>query len=112
MADLAPRDELHVIPILGRAYRVEYLNLNDEFGACLKDKGIIQVHKKLNDRDRQETIVHEVLHGILHESGLEHLLTDELEEAIVRAFDHGLNRSGLIRPMTKEELYDDDPQAL
>jgi len=93
---------MHVIPILGRNYTVVYKKMDkDSYGEIHKDEGEIWVRKGSTPEEIRETVVHETLHGIIFESGLNEILDGvsplHLEEAIVRALDHGLNRSGLIR---------------
>lgn len=83
------------VPILGQLYTVEYVDLGRYQGESDGDEHSIKVHEDLDGTERRDATVHEILHSILHESGLTHLLTDELEEALVRALEHGLCRSGV-----------------
>lgn len=105
--------EQHVIPILGRDYVIKYVDAsefedkkgndnNDIYGEFHHATGEIWIRNGLSANDIRETLVHETCHGIIKESGLGEILdgyNENLEEAIVVAFDHGLNRSGLIRNM-------------
>ena len=97
---------MYAINILGRPYQIRYVDLKEEFGVCHYDEGHIDISKALSSEDRKMTIVHEVIHAIIHESGHHHLLVDiseNFEEALVRALDHGLNRSGLIRDILEDD---------
>jgi hypothetical protein len=94
---------VHVIPILGRDYVIRYVDGFDDpncYGELCSSAGEIHVKRGLSKKEIRETLVHETCHGILRESGLTDVLeacNSGLEEAIVMALDHGLNRSGLIR---------------
>ena len=105
----------YFVSIMGRPYRVEYTKLKkDLFGDCDSGKGLIRVNNKLTARVAQETLLHEVLHAILAESGLTQLLThvDGLEEAIVRGLERGLIGTGLLRGVGPDNGVDRrDPQG-
>lgn len=94
------------VNVLGRTYQVKFVAMGeDTFGDCCTDKKVIRINQ--DHGDQATTLVHEVLHAILAESGLKHLLdaTEGLEEALVRAIEHGLTTAHLI-----PELDDDqDP---
>lgn len=88
--------------VLGRPYRIVYCNLESEdFGQCDSDKGLIRVSQDSSIEQQKNTILHELLHAILHESGHHFLLEGHsdghLEESLVRALEHGLSRSGIIK---------------
>lgn len=90
----------YFINIMGRTYRVEYTKLKKSlFGDCDTAKAVIRINRDLDPRVAYETIVHEVIHAILAESGLSQLLQtqDGLEEAIVRALECGLIGAGVLR---------------
>lgn len=92
------------VNILGREYRVEFKKIPDadgvsQYGRNDLNKGIIRVNPKSPNVD--STLVHEVLHGIFHESGLSHLFTSDTEEAIVVAVENGLVTAGLIPRLSK-----------
>jgi hypothetical protein len=61
-----------------------------EFG----ETAIYEYKIALNDSQTPEqlnsTRLHEYLHAILHVSGLNNMVDDKLEEAIVQAIEHGL----------------------
>lgn len=87
------------INVLGRDYRIAYEDLSAEqlWGEHDQDAVLIRVDKNLTDEQTRSTIVHEVVHAILFEAGLNKMLTRKLEESICRAVEHGLFRSGLIK---------------
>lgn len=95
---------INSITILGRVYPIVYEDLSAEniWGEHCQDELNIRIHNDLTDEQTRTTILHEALHAILHESGLNRCLTKKLEESICRAIENGLFRSGLIK-----ERFDD-----
>ncbi len=108
------------IPIMGQKYSIEYhanIKTDDKdevYGDT--DKGRKRIRIDLaNNRglaDLKSTLLHECLHAILAQSGIDNMLTDEVEEAIVVALEHGLSplvefKSSIwnrIKPAKKLEL--------
>jgi len=90
------------ITIFGRSFRiVEKPHLKDEDGKelCgLYDS--IKREIKINSKDlyevRLSTLRHEVVHALLDLSGLNEILSVELEEAIVRCIENGWDDLGKI----------------
>lgn len=85
-----------ILNVLGAEYTVKIERMSKStYGDCDTDKKVI----RLNNRKElsAETLLHEVLHAALHESGVGFLLHQEgLEEAVVRAIEHGLRTAELI----------------
>lgn len=98
------------VTILGREYPIVYEDLSGEnlWGEHCQDELIIRVHNDLTEDQTRTTILHEALHAIFHESGLNRSLTRKLEESICRAIEHGLFRSGLL----KERFEDGNAKAV
>lgn len=97
------------VDILGRPHKVKISKTSKEFhGFCDHDKKLIKLNKR--DDDINATFVHEVLHGILHESGLKFILENHegLEEALVRAIEHGLRTAKLIPEVDFDDYLDAD----
>lgn len=97
------------INVMGKGYKVVYANLDpDTYGECHGPKSEIRINRDASPEQKRATLVHELIHAILYETGLNHVLEDHnLEEALVRATEHGLLRSGLIRDFdVKEENLD------
>ncbi len=65
----------------------------DLLGYCDNIKNQIKIADGLNDQRRAEVLLHEVLHAIFHQSGIE--ATREGEEKVVSGMAYGL--IGLIR---------------
>ncbi len=86
------------ISVLGQEYLV-FLDpvVLDDDGSELcgyMDTDCHEIHisaSKCASTDVQEaTLLHEVVHAVLHQSGLSRM-TEEMEEALVRALEHGLH---------------------
>lgn len=92
------------VTVLGATYTIVDERLDpDLYGECKPGAKVISINRDANRKQKAETIFHEVLHAILYETGLNHILEDGHEEAIVRAMEHGLVRSGLLRNL--EEIF-------
>ena len=78
---------------MGRDYSVRRKRMR-EYGLCDFDHGIIWIRTGLNYEDAHSTLLHEVVHAVLHESGAQFQFTDELTESLVRAIEHGMWRAG------------------
>lgn len=99
-----------IVNILGTDYTVKIVKMGkDDYGDCDTDKKVIRLNRRKDQK--AESLVHEVIHGALHESGLTNVLhtTEGLEEAIVRAVEHGLKTAELIPEF--HEGKEDDVEA-
>lgn len=97
------------VDVLGRSYKVKVKKLSKElYGDCDTDKAVLRLNSRHGDL--ATTLVHETIHAALFESGLKHILDNHegLEEAIVRAIEHGLTTAGLI----PEVDFDQDTEPL
>lgn len=65
-----------------------YLSEANRYGCCLTSVNIIKIDADLDDKDYIDTLKHELLHYCLAKSGISYLLTDGLEEAIVRCIEN------------------------
>ena len=91
----------HIV-IAGIKYDIVYKEMK-EFGELDSDAKKIAISKKIKGEVLLDTLVHEAFHAMLDISGLGYILEDvqpELEEALVRAYDH------ILTPIVKE-LYKD-----
>jgi hypothetical protein len=97
------------VNVLGTEYELILKTLpRGVYGYCNPDKKTIKIDP--NKGEFGETLVHEVLHAALWESGIIHVLqTDGLEEAIVRALEHGLKTANLMPEVT---IYDYDENTV
>lgn len=87
------------INILGVDYKIKVRKLNDMYGECDTDKKVIVIDSSRGRDHFPVTLTHEVIHAVLWESGLTHILghtAEGLEEAIVRSVEHGLTSAGLL----------------
>jgi len=78
------------VNILSVPYTVEIGPLADpsDFGESNGSERTIRIRD--TSPFHPSTLLHEICHQVLYVSGLTNLLTDELEEAIVTALEHGL----------------------
>ena len=93
-----------IINILGAEYTVEVKKMKKGlFGDCDLDKKVIRINSQKGIP--AETLIHEVIHASLCESGVGFIIrhTEGLEEAIVRAIEHGLRTAKLIPEFPFEE---------
>lgn len=60
------------------------------FGESNLDDLVITIRKDLDDKAFETTLLHEVIHVMLHISGWNELLEDNKEESLVRMLEHGL----------------------
>lgn len=81
------------VNILGREYLVRRKRMK-ESGLCDFATGTIYLKSGLKGKDAHDTLLHEIIHGVLHESGIHFNWTDEFTESVVRALEHGLGRVG------------------
>ena len=81
------------VNILGREYLVRRKRMK-ESGLCDFSAGIIYLKSGMRGKDAEGTLLHEIIHGVLHESGIHFNWTDEFTESVVRALEHGLGRVG------------------
>lgn len=85
------------ISILGQTFKIETVeNMKDTDGSELL--GLMTGHQRsiklssnLTDANRDEVLLHEIIHAVLYISGVSNLLKDNIEESIVVALEHGLN---------------------
>lgn len=84
------------VQILGQKYTVRKCPHVEPHGECRSESKEIVISDKTTGDMASKTLLHEVVHAVLHESGLSYVLdsTDGLEEAVVRAVEHGLWRAG------------------
>lgn len=82
------RKTLKPFVIYGEKYTASYDELPPELaGLCDKNEKQIVISKNIDDKHHMKTIVHEVTHGILHESALDTVVSNEVEELICMAVE-------------------------
>lgn len=81
------------IPILGREYKIRRMRMKD-FANCVDDEEVIYLRSGLKGNVAEQSLLHEVIHGILYRSGNKFQLEEGQEEAFVRAIEHGLWQAG------------------
>ena len=93
------------VNVLGTPYTVKAAKLpRGLYGDCDPEKKIIRIDPRKGQFN--ETLVNEVIHAALFESGLVHILHqyDGLEESIVRAIEHGLRTADLLPEVVHENV--------
>lgn len=76
------------INIMGKEIKINYKNMKDLHGEFNLDKNCIDVSNKLKGKELTDTILHEAFHACLGYSGLNELLTSEIEEALARMVEY------------------------
>ncbi len=85
------------VNILGQTYTVSISKLPDGLhGQCDTEKYAITISENQDEVNIKKTLLHEVVHAILHQTGWEYAIDDSKisEEGIVRALEHGLWQAG------------------
>lgn len=101
-----------IVNILGVDYTVKITKMGkDSYGDCDSDKKVIRLNSKKDQK--AESLIHEVIHAALYESGVVHIIhqTEGLEEAIVRAIEHGLKSAELIPEFPEPEERSEECQS-
>lgn len=102
---------MNFIRIIGKTYSINWVDKPilraDECGACDFERQTITVQNGYHAEQERDTLLHEVLHGIEHEMGL------ELDEATVRLMATGLFAVLKDNPWFMDYLkgQDDQPAA-
>jgi hypothetical protein len=65
-----------------------------EFALCDDDSETIWLRSGIKGDVAEQSLLHEIIHGILFRSGSKFQLDEKQEEAITRALEHGLWQSG------------------
>ena len=81
------------ISILGREYRIRRKRMK-EFALCDDDAETIWLRSGIKGEVAEQSLLHEVIHGILFRSGVKFQIDSKLEESIVRAIEHGIWQAG------------------
>lgn len=74
-------------PILGCVYTIKFSDDERFAGRCHKDKKIIELHPDQDTLEMFKTLIHELTHGLLHESKLDRVINSEIEELICYHFE-------------------------
>lgn len=95
------------INVLGHEYLIEHRDLGDDLGQCDGDRGVIRLHNAMSWHKTRETLLHEVLHAIVYEQGLN---GGKHEEKYVHALAKGLvNTMALNGSTILEFLFEREP---
>lgn len=67
------------VNILGKKYKVKQVYI-DVCGDCDYKKQLIRINRRMNDGQKAETLIHEIMHAVIDENGW------KASEATVRGF--------------------------
>jgi hypothetical protein len=81
------------ISVLGREYKIRRKRMK-EFALCDDDAETIWLRSGIKGDIAEQSLLHEVIHAILFRSGGKFQIEEKLEEAIVRAVEHGIWQAG------------------
>lgn len=80
------------VVIGGRRIKVQFKEMKETWGFYSHDKRTIELSTKLKAPEKNkaawETLVHECTHAALAMGGLDHILDESTEEAVVRCLEH------------------------
>jgi len=79
---------MNSITIMGREVKIIKKKMDDLHGEFNGDKNTIYISNKLKDKELEDTILHEAIHAVFFYSGLNELLAEDKEEAIVRCLEY------------------------
>jgi len=81
---------IKTVKILGKKIKIEVSKGMDDHGDFNSAKHLIRLNGRDSKSEREKTLFHELIHASLFIGGINELLTEELEEAIVRNIEHGI----------------------
>jgi hypothetical protein len=74
------------VPVVQSAETDKALDKDGSRGTFGLHDRIIRIHRKMPTLSQKQTLGHEVMHVILEDSGLSHMVDSKLEEALCDAF--------------------------
>lgn len=82
------------VDVLGKTYKVTVIrdmaSVDDALGKCKPEHCAIWIAKDQNEQQVRDTLLHEILHAVYSEMGIEEDVKEEQEETIVRRMGTGL----------------------
>lgn len=91
------------IMIFGKEFKVIVTSLKGLHGDCNIGNLTIRIHQNLTKEEALSTLFHEAIHASLGISGLNEMLTENQEEAIVRMLEHAFADIVDITKLSKEQ---------
>jgi Zn-dependent peptidase ImmA (M78 family) len=73
------------INIFGKTYKIEYKDLTGMpyQGQFKHEDALIVIHSKLGDYEKQQTLMHEMLHAVLDRLSISDVVDERIEEILV-----------------------------
>jgi len=87
----------NTISVMGFPVTIDDQASNDEFWGEFTGyvgRGEIRLNKDLNKSEREHVLLHEIIHAVLHFTGVNSSLTKDEEEAVTTALANGLSSAG------------------
>ena len=78
------------ITLLGKKIKIHYEPMETNLGLSNFSEMAIYINSKQSIEEAKNTLLHECMHMILYIAGVSFMFDENLEEAIVRALEHGL----------------------
>lgn len=91
------------ITILGKEFKIVVTSLKGLHGDCNVSDKLIRIHQNLTKDEALSTLFHEAIHGALGISALNEMLSENLEEAIVRLIENAFADIVDITKLSKEQ---------
>ena len=78
---------------MGHTYTIKYQPesmMKNLCGETVFEGRIIRIRENMSEPEIESTLLHEVIHAVLSESGVTYLMSTKMDEAITRAIESGL----------------------
>ena len=86
------------IRVCGTPYNVVVMDLPDGIhGLCDSEEHTISISSEITGEKHNEVLLHEVIHAVMFETGLQEFLNDKLHEALCVALSKHLPKAGYRR---------------
>lgn len=78
------------INVMGVEFEVRQVGKLEDYGQCDGAERLIKLRRNMSDEHKASVLLHEVIHAVLYASGHSARMSDEEEESLVLALEHGL----------------------
>lgn len=81
------------VEVLGKNYSIAYTPVKEMeqlLGDISFEDKVIRIRNGLSDVETHNTLLHEIIHAVLYDSGMKFLMSGKMEEALTRALENGL----------------------
>lgn len=91
------------VRVLGRNFKIVVRDLGNMYGLCDKAAAVISIDPEQDEFSFRDTLLHEIMHAILHQQGATH--SYKLEESFVRPLATGIMTVMQDNPKLAEALF-------